>query len=346
MSTISTSQRTTTWTIGRHLVEQEHLFPEATGEFTSLLLDLVVAFKIISKEVNKAGLAEVLGVAGRHNVHGEAMQKLDVFADETIFKAMDHGGHLCLMASEENEGILSIPDKFRKGKYVLIFDPVDGSSNIDVNVSIGTIFSILRRKSPGPDGTLQDCLQKGVEQVAAGYCIYGSSTMLVYTTGQGVTGFTLDPSIGEFLISHPSIQIPPRGSIYSINEAYEKTWDEGTHRYIQHLKCCRNADGKKYSLRYIGSLVSDFHRNLLRGGIFLYPASYKDPRHPTAKLRLLYEANPLAMIVEQAGGRASTGSQRILDIQPEELHQRVPLAIGSREDVELYESYLESRDDS
>ena len=340
MTKIPTPQKTTTWTIGRHLVEQEHMVPEATGEFTSLMGDLLVAFKIISKEVNKAGLAEVLGVAGRHNVHGETVQKLDVFADDTIFKAMDHGGHLCLMASEENEGILSIPDKFRKGKYILIFDPVDGSSNIDVNVSIGTIFSILRRKSPGPDGTLQDCLQKGVEQVAAGYCIYGSSTMLVYTTGQGVAGFTLDPSIGEFLISHPLIQIPARGSIYSINEAYSETWDEGTRRYIQHLKSSRNADGKGYSLRYIGSLVSDFHRNLLRGGIFIYPASYKDPLHPTAKLRLLYEANPLGMIVERAGGRASTGGQRILDMQAEELHQRVPLVIGSREDVELYERYF------
>ena len=341
MTTARKSQRTTTWTIGRHLVEQEHRFPEATGEFTSLMWDLVVAFKIISKEVNKAGLAEFLDVAERHNVHGEAMQKLDVFADDTIFKAMDHGGHLCLMASEENEDILSIPDKFRKGKYVLIFDPVDGSSNIDVNVSIGTIFSILRRKSPGPDGTLQDCLQKGMEQVAAGYCIYGSSTMLVYTTGRGVAGFTLDPSIGEFLISHPSIQIPTSGSIYSINEAYSRNWDEGTRRYVQHLKDSRNADGKEYSLRYIGSLVSDFHRNLLRGGIFLYPASYQDPQNPRAKLRLLYEANPLGMIVEQAGGRASTGSQRILDIQPEELHQKVPLVLGSREDVELYERYFQ-----
>ena len=338
-----TPPRTTTWTIGRHLVEQENLVPEATGEFTSLMWDLVVAFKIISKEVNKAGLAEVLGVAGRHNVHGEAMQKLDVFADETVFKAMDHGGHLCLMASEENEDVLPIPEKFRKGKYVLIFDPIDGSSNIDVNVSIGTIFSVLRRRSPGPDGTLEDCLQRGVDQVAAGYCIYGSSTMLVYTAGQGVAGFTLDPSIGEFLISHPSIQIPAWGSIYSINEAYSKTWDEGTRRYIQHLKGSTNADGKKYSLRYIGSLVSDFHRNLLRGGIFLYPASYRDPDNPKAKLRLLYEANPLGMIVEEAGGKASTGSQRILDIQAEELHQRVPLVIGSREDVELYESYFQGR---
>ena len=342
MTTVPKSQQTTIWTIGRHLAEQEHLFPEATGEFTSLMWDLVVAFKIISKEVNKAGLAEVLGVAGRHNVHGEVMQKLDVFADETIFRAMHHGGHLCLMASEENEGILPIPDKFRKGKYVLIFDPVDGSSNIDVNVSIGTIFSILRRKSPGPDGTLQDCLQKGMEQVAAGYCIYGSSTMLVYTTGRGVTGFTLDPSIGEFLISHPSIQIPARGSIYSINEAYSGRWDEGTRRYVQHLKGSRNADGKGYSLRYIGSLVSDFHRNLLKGGIFLYPAIYQDPQNPRAKLRLLYEANPLGMIVEQAGGRASTGTQRILDIQPEELHQKVALVLGSREDVELYESYFQA----
>ncbi len=341
MDKVPPPQGTTTWTIGRHLVDQEYLFPGATGEFTNLMADLVVAFKLISKEVNKAGLAEVLGVAGRHNVHGEAMQKLDVFADEVIYKAMDHGGHLCLMASEENEHILPIPTRFKKGKYILIFDPVDGSSNIDVNVSIGSIFSILRRRSPGPDGTLEDCLQKGVDQVAAGYCIYGSSTMLVYTAGKGVAGFTLDPSIGEFLISHPTIKIPARGFIYSINEAYANTWDPGTRAYIEQLKGSTNADGKPYSLRYIGSLVSDFHRNLLRGGIFLYPASHTDPENPQAKLRLLYEANPLGLIVEQAGGRASTGVGRILDIPPQDLHQRVPLVLGSPEDVELYERYVQ-----
>jgi fructose-1,6-bisphosphatase I len=329
-------------TIGRHLVEMEKQYPEATGEFTSLLWDLTIAFKVISKEVNQAGLAEILGVTGHQNVHGEQVQRLDVFADETIFKAMDHGGHLCLMASEEHEGILPIPDRFRKGKYVLLFDPLDGSSNIDVNVSIGSIFSILQKKTPGPDGTVEDCLQPGWAQVAAGYVIYGSSTMMVYTTGQGVHGFTLDPSIGEFLVSHPDIQTPSAGSLYSINEAYSTQWDEGTHRYIEHLKHGGH-DGRSYSLRYIGSLVSDFHRNLLRGGIYLYPASHADPDNPKAKLRLLYEANPLAFIVEQANGKASTGSGRIMDVQPTELHQKVPLVLGSREDVELYEEFFQGK---
>ncbi len=327
-------------TIGRHLVGQERNFPEATGEFTNLLWDLTIAFKIISKEVNKAGLAEILGLTGRENVHGEEVQQLDEFANETIFKAMDHGGHLCVMASEENEEVLPIPDRFRKGKYVLIYDPLDGSSNIDVNVSIGSIFSILKKKTPGPNGGLEDCLQPGLKQVAAGYVIYGSSTMFVYTSGNGVFGFTLDPSIGEFLVSHPNIKTPPRGKMYSINEAYENLWDEGTRRYVHHLKS--GGAGRAYSLRYIGSLVADVHRNLLRGGIFLYPASIKDGK-PKPKLRLLYEANPLAFIVEQAGGKASTGTERIMEVRPKQLHQKVPLIIGSREDVDLYEQFFQQQ---
>ncbi len=334
------STNPSTLSIGRHLVGQERKFPEATGEFTNLLWDLTLAFKIINKEVNKAGLADILGLTGKENVHGEEVQQLDEFADQTIFKAMDHGGHLCLMASEENEDVIPIPDRFRKGKYILIFDPLDGSSNIDVNVSIGTIFSILRKKSPGVDGTLQDCLQRGVEQVAAGYCIYGSSTMLVYTSGQGVFGFTLDPSIGEFLISHPNIRTPRSGYIYSINEAYSEQWDPGTRRFIQHLKTSKSPKGKPYSLRYIGSLVSDFHRNLLRGGIFMYPASLKDGKKAKPKLRVLYEANPLAFIVEQAGGKATTGTERIMEIQPTSLHQKIPLILGSADDVDLYERFF------
>lgn len=330
-----------TLTIGRHLVGQERKLPTATGEFTNLMWDLTVAFKIISKEVNKAGLAEILGLTGHKNVHGEEVQRLDEFANRVIYNAMDHGGHLCMMASEESEDILPIPEKFKKGKYILVFDPLDGSSNIDVNVSIGSIFSILRKKSPGPDGTMEDVLQKGVEQVASGYCIYGSSTMLVYTSGQGVFGFTLDPSIGEFLISHPNIKTPPAGYIYSINEAYARQWDEGTRRFMEHVKSSKAANGKSYSLRYIGSLVSDFHRNLLRGGIFLYPASRKDPDKPKPKLRLLYEANPLAFIVEQAGGKATTGLERIMDIQPRTLHQKVPLVLGSADDVSLYEKFFQ-----
>lgn len=333
------------YTIARHLVDQEKHFPQATGEFTRLLWDLTIAFKVISNEVNKAGLVQILGLTGEENVHGEQVRKLDVFAHRTIFKAMDHGGHLCLMASEECPEIMPIPERFKKGKYVLVYDPLDGSSNIDVNVSIGSIFSILRKKSAGSDGTLEDCLQPGTEQVAAGYVIYGSSTMLVYTTGQGVHGFTLDPSIGEFLLSHPNIQIPARGSVYSVNEGNFYSWDTGTQSYIQSLKTSATTNGKPYTLRYIGSLVADFHRNLLLGGIFLYPASRSSGGECKPKLRLLYEANPLAFIVEQAGGKASTGHKRILDIQPTSLHQRIPLAIGSRADVELYEKFLQENQD-
>lgn len=330
-------------TIQRHIVEQERLFPRATGDFTGLLWDLTIAAKTISREVNKAGLADILGLTSETNVSGDAVKKLDVYANERIFKAMDHGGHLCAMASEENEDIIPIPDEFPKGKYVLMFDPLDGSSNIDANVSIGTIFSIYRKKTTGKDGTIEDCLRKGTEQVAAGYIIYGSSTMMVYTTGQGVHGFTLDPGIGEFLLSHENIKIPTKGKIYSINEGNANTWDEGTKKYVAHLKENDSPTGRPYSLRYIGSLVADFHRNLLYGGIFLYPADYKDPKKPKPKLRLLYEAAPLAFIVEQAGGMASTGNGRILDVQAMELHQKVPLIIGSKEDVLTYERFFNQK---
>ncbi len=329
-----------TYTIGRHLMEQQKSFAGSTGNSTSLMWDLTIAFKVISTEVNKAGLVDVLGLTGETNVHGEGVKKLDIFAHDTIFKCMDHGGHLCLMASEESPDILPIPAKFEKGEYILLFDPLDGSSNIDVNVSVGSIFSILRKKSEGPDGRLEDCLQPGTEQVAAGYVVYGSSTMLVYTSGEGVHGFTLDPSIGEFLLSHPNMKIPERGSVYSINEGNHDHWDERTREYIQSLKNSRDGN-KPYSLRYIGSLVADFHRNLLQGGIFLYPASYQDPDNPRPKLRLLYEANPLAFIVEQAGGQASTGHERIMEIQPTSLHQKIPLIIGSGKDVEAYETSLQ-----
>ncbi|TVL99268.1 MAG: class 1 fructose-bisphosphatase [Candidatus Brocadia sp. WS118] len=330
-------------TIQRHIVEQERAFPQATGDFTGLLWDLSIAAKIISREVNKAGLAEILGLTGEVNVHGEAVKKLDVYANERICKSMDHGGHLCIMASEENEDVITIPDEFPKGKYVLMFDPLDGSSNIDANVSVGTIFSIYRRKTTGKEATVEDCLRKGTEQVAAGYIVYGSSTMMVYTTGQGVYGFTLDPSIGEFLLSHENIKIPAKGKTYSINEGNTHTWDEGTRRYIGYLKESDSSTGRPYSLRYIGSLVADFHRNLLYGGIFLYPADYKDQKKPKSKLRLLYEAAPLAFIVEQAGGMASTGRERIMDIQSTELHQKVPLVIGSKEDVLIYEKFFNQK---
>jgi len=317
-------------TVQQHILDEERLHPGATGDFTALLTSLTLAAKIISREVNKAGLVKILGETGEVNVHGESVQKLDQFAQQTIIRAMGHNGHLCVMASEESENIIPIPDRNKKGKYVLMFDPLDGSSNIDVNASIGTIFSIHRRvTNHSPDGRLEDCLQKGADQIAAGYFIYGSSTMMVYTTGHGVFGFTLDPSLGEFLLSHESIRTPMRGRIYSINEGNTYAWDAGTRRYIDYVKEDKKEIGHPYSHRYIASLVADFHRNLLKGGIFLYPG-------PKGKLRLLYEASPLAMIVEQAGGAATTGAERILDIEPTSLHQKVPLIIGSREDVRDY----------
>jgi len=320
-------------TVQQHILDEERLYPGATGDFTALLTSLTLAAKIISREVNQAGLVRILGETGDINVHGEAVQKLDEFAQQTIYRAMGHSGHLCVMASEESEVIIPIPDGGKRGRYVLMFDPLDGSSNIDVNASIGTIFSIHRKITTGKaDGSLEDCLQRGTDQLAAGYFIYGSSTMMVYTTGHGVNGFTLDPSLGEFLLSHEHIKIPKRGKIYSINEGNINQWDAGTRRYIEHVKQDQKADGRPYSLRYIGSLVADFHRNLLKGGIFLYPG-------PKGKLRLLYEAAPLGMVVEQAGGTASTGSERILDVVPTSLHQRVPLIIGSTDDVRLYEKF-------
>ncbi len=326
--------------VQQHIVEQERQFPLATGSLTGLLMDLIYAAKVISREVNKAGLVDILGLTGTENIHGEEVKKLDEYANEKLFQAMAHGGHLCLMASEERDEVMHIPDEFPKGKYVLLFDPLDGSSNIDANVSIGTIFSIHLRKSDGENGTLEDCLQKGTEQVAAGYVIYGSSTMLVYTTGQGVNGYTLDPSVGEFILSHEDIITPAKGKIYSANEGNANFWDEGTKRYINHLKEADSATGRPYSSRYIGSLVADFHRNLLYGGIFLYPIDYKDPNKPKGKLRLLYEASPLAFIVEQAGGMATTGKENIMDIVPTELHQRVPLIIGSKEDILTYLKFV------
>jgi fructose-1,6-bisphosphatase I len=325
-------------TIARHIMEQERLYPAATGDFSDLLSDITLAAKMINREVTKAGLVNILGKAGETNVQGEEQMKLDVFADQTMFKALDHTGHLCVMASEENESILLIPEQYPCGKYVLNYDPLDGSSNIDANVSIGTIFSILRRVSPDEGcGTAEDCMQPGHRQVCAGYVMYGSSTMFVYTTGQGVHGFTLDPSVGEFLLSHENIRIPKRGRIYSTNEGNNHLWDDATRRYVEYLKDVDKKNGRPYSSRYIGSLVCDFHRNLLYGGIFLYPADRKSPQ---GKLRLLYEANPLAFIVEQAGGYASDGRQRILDKVPDSLHSRTPLIIGSVEDVKEYEAFV------
>ncbi len=325
-------------TIERHIIEQERRFPQATGALSNILYELALAAKMISREVNKAGLVDILGETGGTNVHGEQVRKLDIYAHEVIFKALDHGGMLCCMASEEEEHILQIPERFPAGKYALLYDPLDGSANIDVNVSIGTIFSIHRKISEQPRGCLQDCLQPGRRQVAAGYIVYGSSTMLVYTTGNGVHGFTLDPSIGEFLLSHPDIRIPsPPQRIYSVNEGNYTRWSAGQRRFVDHLKGLDGSDEPPCSARYIGSLVADFHRTLLYGGIFMYPA---DTRSPRGKLRLLYEAAPLAFIAEQAGGRGSDGCRDILDLQPTSLHERTPLYLGSHELVDLAERFI------
>jgi fructose-1,6-bisphosphatase I len=326
-------------TIERYIIEEEKHHPEATGELSGLLYDLALAAKMITNKVRSAGLADILGSAGATNVQGELQQKLDVLANEIVIKAVDHGGRLCVMASEEEPGIIEIPEQFRCGKYCLLFDPLDGSSNIDVNVPVGTIFSVLKKISKGPRGELADMLQPGHRQVAAGYVIYGSSTMLVYTTGQGAHGFTLDPALGEFLLSHPNITIPTTGRYLSVNDSYERLWTDDVRGLI---RCYRGLDGDRapLSVRYVGSLVADFHRNLLGGGIFAYPANQNTPR---GKLRLLYEANPLAFIVEQAGGAAIDGVSRILDIEPTDLHQRTPLFIGSKADVALAQTALGGR---
>jgi fructose-1,6-bisphosphatase I len=314
-------------TIERHILDEQQSHPEATGAFTGLLYDLALAGKVIADEMNRAGLAEILGRAGQTNVQGEEVMKVDLLADDVIRKLNDHTGRLAIMVSEEHDDAILIPAKYPTGKYVLLYDPLDGSSNIDFNVSVGTIFAIHHRKSAEGPGTLEDCLQPGRDLAAAGYISYSASTMLVYSAGHGVHGFTLDPNIGEFILSHPNIRIPARGGYYSADQGYEKYWSEGVRRFTQYL---RDESGV-ISQRYVGSLVADFHRTLLSGGIFYYPANRKDATRAHGKLRLLYEAAPFAFLAEQAGGYASDGTQRILDIQPTSLHQRTPLFIGSRE---------------
>ncbi len=326
-------------TIERHILEEQKYHPEATGVLTYLLYDIALAGKFISSNTNRAGLAEILGSTEEVNIQGEQVMKLDRLADQTIYRLNDHTGRLAVMASEEHRDILPVPAKYNPGKYVLLYDPLDGSSNIDYNTSIGTIFSIYRRKSKSGPGTLNDCLQPGRNLVAAGYLLYSVSTMLVYTTGSGVHGFTLDPSVGEFLRSHPDIKFPSKPRYYSVNQSYERYWSEGVKRFTQYLQGL-NEDIEPLSARHIGSLVGDFHRNLLAGGVFYYPTDSKDPSIPHGKLRLLYEAAPLAFIAEQAGGYASDGSQSILDIQPESLHQRTPLFIGNRELVHKAEDFI------
>jgi len=334
-------------TVIEHLLTTQKEHPEATGSFTMLLSELIVAAKIISREVNKAGLVDILGYAGRENIQGEQVQKLDEFANKTIIERMAHTGELCAMASEEDPDIIAIPERFPKGNYVLIFDPLDGSSNIDVNVTIGTIFAIYRRVTSLPaEPTLEDLLQKGSKQVASGYFIYGSSTMMVYTSGSGVNGFTLFPSIGEFLLSHVNIKIPARGKTFSINEGYYNYWTNELKNLVNYFKTPDEKTKRPYTGRYVGSLVADFHRNLLHGGIFMYPSDKKDPKKPFGKLRLMCECNPLAFVVEQAGGYSSTGFQNTLDVDPQELHQRVPLYIGSKEDVLIAEQFIKGERNS
>ncbi|ACU89240.1 class 1 fructose-bisphosphatase [Desulfomicrobium baculatum] len=323
-------------TVVEHLLLRQKERPMASGRFTRLLTELILSAKIIDREVSKAGLLDVLGATGEVNIQGEVVQKLDDFANQVIIRRMERAGVLCAMVSEENADFIGIPRQYPVGDYILIFDPLDGSANIDANVSIGTIFSIYRRTTFDQQAvSVGELLQKGSMQVAAGYIIYGSSTMMVYTAGNGVHGFTLDPSVGEFLLSHPDIKIPERGRIYSVNEGYFSYWDEPTRNIVNYFKSNDSATGRPYSSRYIGSLVSDFHRNLIYGGIFMYPADSRDLRKPSGKLRLMCEAAPMAMIAEQAGGLATDGKQRILDIEPQELHQRVPLFIGSKSDVEV-----------
>ena len=319
-------------TLDRFIMRKQEDFPYATGELSQLLRDIALAAKIVNREINRAGLLDVTGAYGNQNVQGEEQQKLDVIANIRFIRALRNGGEVCAIISEEEEDIIQTGNT--KGKYIVAIDPLDGSSNIDVNVSIGTIFSIYRRSSEtGCDGTLEDCLQNGTRQIAAGYVIYGSSTMLVYTTGHGVNGFTYEPSLGEFFLSHPNIVTPRTGNVYSCNEGSINSFPEGVKNYVNY---CRE---QGYSARYIGSLVADFHRNLLKGGIYIYPSTAKAPN---GKLRLMYECNALAFIVEQAGGKATTGSQRIMELEPTALHQRCPLVIGSTEMVEKVEEYMKS----
>jgi fructose-1,6-bisphosphatase I len=322
-------------TIERHILAQQKRHPEATGELTSILYDIALAGKLIARETIRAGLADILGLTGAFNVQGEEVAKLDEFANSAIVRLNQVTGRLAAMASEEIEDIILIPDEYPTGHYVMVFDPLDGSSNIDYSVNIGTIFSIMRRKSPqGEPVTVKDCLQPGRDIVAAGYILYGPSTIMVYSAGNGVHGFTLDHTVGEFLLSHPDIQIPEKPKFYSVNQGYERYWAREIQEYTNDLQ------SRNLSMRYIGALVADFHRNLLGGGIFYYPADTRDPKKPHGKLRLLYEAAPLAFLAEHAGGTASNGSQSILDMTPTELHQRVPLFIGNTELVRLAEAYL------
>jgi fructose-1,6-bisphosphatase I len=325
-------------TLSQFIAEQQNKYPEASGDLSKIFRDIKLAAKIVNRDIRKAGLVDILGTHGTTNVQGEDVKKLDVLANEEFIASLTLGGECCAVISEEEEDIIQVNSEISAdAKYIVAMDPLDGSSNIDVNAAIGTIFSIFKRKSPvGTPVTREDVLQRGTEQIAAGYVIYGSSTMLVYTTGQGVNGFTLDSSIGDFCLSHPDIQAPKIGTIYSINEGNSSEFNDGLKRYIAY--CKSSANKKPFSARYIGSLVADFHRNLLKGGIFIYPATAETPK---GKLRLMFEANPMAFIIEQAGGRATDGINKIMDIQPTDIHDRVPLYIGSEEMVLQVENMMQ-----
>lgn len=326
-------------TLNQFIIEQQSRHPEATGNFSGLLQHIVIAAKKINREVSKAGLADILGQSGSKNIQDEEQQKLDVYANQVFTEELEASGECCGFASEEDECTTEFNKEFcRDAKYILCVDPLDGSSNIDVNVSVGTIFSIYKRKSPvGTPPTPEDFLQKGSEMIAAGYIMYGSSTMLVYSAGNGVNGFTLDPSIGEFCLSHPNIKTSDEGKIYSINEGNYEKFPTGIKKFIKYCQEKDKKSGRPYTSRYIGSLAADFHRNLLKGGIFLYPST---DSHPKGKLRLVYECNPIAFIAEQAGGRAHDGTQRILDIQPTEVHQRTPFYVGSKNMMKKLDEFL------
>lgn len=327
-------------TLGEFIIERQADFPFAKGELSRLLSAIRLAAKVVNREVNKAGLMDnILGAVGTENVQGEAQQKLDVYANIQMINSLKAQHEVCGIGSEENEDFIAFDSgESMWGRYVVLMDPLDGSSNIDVNVSIGTIFSIYRRKTkPGTVAQIQDFLQPGLDLVAAGYIIYGSSTMLVFSTGHGVNGFTLDPSIGVFCLSHPDMRIPKDGYIYSINEGNYKQFPEGVKQYIKYCQDEDEATNRPYTSRYIGSLVADFHRNLIKGGIYIYPST---GANPNGKLRLMYENIPLAFLVEQAGGAASDGKNRILEIVPQQLHQRTPLFIGSRNMVRKAEEMM------
>ena len=329
-------------TLGEYIIDNQSAFKYSSGELSRLINSLRLAAKVVNYEVNKAGLVDILGAAGQTNTQGENQQKLDVYAHEKFIQMLTNRNIVCGIASEEEEDFMVInsADHQHQNKYVVLIDPLDGSSNIDVNVSVGTIFSVYRRVTPvGSPVSIDDFLQKGTEQVAAGYIIYGTSTMLVYTTGDGVNGFTLNPAIGTFYLSHPNITFPEKGTIYSVNEGNYSHFPKGIKDYIKY--CQEEKGNRPYSSRYIGSLVSDFHRNMIKGGIYLYPQSYT---YPNGKLRLLYECNPIAFIAEQAKGQASDGLRRILDIKPHTLHQRVPFICGSPSMVADVERFMRLND--